>query len=526
MTFAAPPAPPPGSPPPAPAAAAPHGRWGAGSGARAGNLYGRLLALIFLVAWISLGCQVRLLIGSRGLMPIADFIEAIRARGDVSFIDFPTVLWWVHSDAALIAGTVAGALLAIAALAGFRPRLCFALSTALYLSYATASRTFLSFQWDNLLLECGLLASFLPPDRASPLVHFLFRVVLFKLYFESGIAKWQSPIRDWHDGSAMTYYYETAPLPTWLGWWAHNLPEAWHHFESRAVLALELVVPFAIFGTRRLRLFSAALLTGFQLLNIATANYGFFCYLALALHVFLLDDGDVERAGRALGRLTRFLPAVVREVVAQTALRRQSRDAGAPAPALALPSTKAARFGAALFIFVSLLQGLWEFTEVGGGRLLTFQKLLEVNQSLRLVNTYHLFQAITRERIEPEFQTSADGGQTPTWTAHDLRHKPGDPARAPDFVAPHQPRVDFQLWFYGLRFQSREPSYVAMLIERLCNDPAAVGSLFAAPLPDHPDAVRIAYWRYHFTTRSERRATGAWWRRESIGTTRSVPCDR
>src|SRR5256885_8382782 len=43
--------------------------------------------------------------------------------------------------------------------------------------------------------------------------HLLLRVLLFKLYFESGIAKWQSGLHDWHDGSAMTFYYETAPLP-------------------------------------------------------------------------------------------------------------------------------------------------------------------------------------------------------------------------------------------------------------------------------------------------------------------------
>jgi hypothetical protein len=65
-----------------------------------------------------------------------------------------------------------------------------------------------------------------------------------------------------------------------------------------------------------------------------------------------------------------------------------------------------------------------------------------------------------------------------------------------------------------------------MLVERMCNDPAAVGPLFRAPLPEHPDAVRIVYRRYHFTTRAERRATGAWWRRETVGATRAVPCDR
>ncbi len=509
---------------------------GGGSGARAGDLYRRLLAVNFLIAWLSLGSQVRVLIGARGLLPLADFIAAVRDRAPpLSFADFPTLLWWAHSDGALVAGTVAGAVLALAAFAGFWPRLSFLLSTALYLSYATACRTFLSFQWDNLLLECGLLACFLPAGRAAPLTHFLFRLVLFKLYFESGIAKWQSPLHDWHDGSAMTFYYETAPLPTWLGWWAHNLPAAWHHFESRATLALELVVPFAIFGPRRPRLAAAALLTGFQLLNIATANYGFFCYLALALHVFLLDDSDIERAGRRLARsrLARLVPARIVRALARALAHRRQPVAGAAIEEGAVAQAGAGRLGrlagalglagAAIFVLLSVLQAMFNFTEPGA-RLARLELVLEATQAFRLINTYHLFAAITRERIEPELQTSTDGGKT--FVAHDLRHKAGAPARAPDFVAPHQPRVDFQLWFYGLDFQRRDPGYVLALVERLCGDPAAVGSLFRRPLPEHPNAVRIAYWRYHFTTPDERRATGDWWRREWIGASRSVPCDR
>jgi hypothetical protein len=499
-----------------------------GSGPRAGDLYRRLLASIFLIAWLSLGSQVRLLIGARGLMPLRDFIDAARDQGTLTPADFPTIFWWVQSDAALIAGVVAGVALALAAFAGWWPRLCFALSTALYLSYAVAGRTFLSFQWDNLLLECGLLASFLPAGRAAPLVHFLFRLVLFKLYFESGIAKWQSPLHDWQDGSAMTVYYETAPLPTRIAWWFHNLPVGWHHFESWAVLALELVLPFAIFAARGPRLLAAGLFTLFQLLNIATANYGFFCYLALALHVFLLDDRDVARAGALASgagqQIARALPAAL-------ARRLRARGDAAPhadGPALGAVSPTSlraalARIAVVAFALVSLVQALFHFTEPGPG-LARLSWIMQLSQTYRLINTYHLFAAITAERIEPQFETRADGATT--WIAHDLWHKAGDPARAPDFVAPHQPRVDFQLWFYGLDYRHREPSYVVTLVDRLCEDPGAVAPLFRAPLPARPDAVRISYWRYHFTRPPEARATGAWWRRESVGATRSIPCHR
>jgi hypothetical protein len=495
--------------------------WTFGSGPAVGALYGRLLAAITIVAWASLGWQVRVLVGSRGLLPVDEFMQAVEARGGVSWWALPTVLRWARSDGALVAGVWIGAALGVGALLcrGVPRRVCFALSTALYLSYATACRAFLSFQWDNLLLECGLLAAFLPSDRRAPLVHFLFRVLLFKLYFESGLAKFQSPLRDWHDGSAMTYYYETAPLPTFLGWYAHNLPAWWHHFESRATLVLELGVPFAIFGPRRARLAAAAAFTGFQVANAATANYGFFCYLATALHVFLLDDHDVERA---CAFAVRRLPA--RAVAWTRSIPWPRPRAPAATRALPAPLRWLGRAAAASFVFVSLLEGLLAFANADA-LVQPFVRLLEVDQALRLVNTYHLFASITRERVEPELETLDGGGNDDgAWAAHHLWHKPGDLGRAPDFVAPHQPRLDFQLWFHGLGFRRSQPPYVSTLLELLCEDPSAVQPLFRDPLPPRPRAVRIAYWQYHFTTPAERRATSAWWRRERVGTTRPLPC--
>jgi hypothetical protein len=156
--------------------------------------------------------------------------------------------------------------------------------------------------------------------------------------------------------------------------------------------------------------------------------------------------------------------------------------------------------------------------------------LLRLDWRFRLANTYHLFQSITRERIEPEFQTLAEGPvaraetDDDAWTAQHLEHKPGDVTRRPDFVAPHQPRVDFRLWFYGLAFQRRAPAYVVALTERLCEEPEAVQPLFRAPLPPHPAAVRLVFWQYQFTSGEEKRATGAWWRRTRLATTRAVPC--
>jgi hypothetical protein len=472
------------------------------SGPAVARAFHTLLSLIFLDAWLSLGVQVHLLIGSRGLMPIAPFLA--RARHQLSFAEFPTLFWLGVTDTTLTIGVILGVALSLAGLLGRWSRIVAAAQLVLYLSFTIAARTFLSFQWDNLLLECAFFAIFLPRDRGDVWIHTLFRLILFKLYWESGIAKWQSHLHDWQDGSAMTYYYETAPLPTGLAWYMHHMPVWWHHLESWATLAFELGVPFAIFiGARRVRLAAAAILTGFQIINAASANYGFFCYLAAALHDFLLDDGDVARVITWLRARLRLWPRTVPS-----------------APSRRWPQRLGVLLVFSVFVVVSVIDALVSFAHSEA----LFAALMPVRRIYapwRIINTYHLFGHITRARIEPDFQTTDDGN---TWISHELRRKAGDPKRRPGWSAPHQPRVDFQLWFYGLSYRAGAPEYVGTLVERLCRDPSAVQSLFRTPPDLNPKAVRIVFWQYHFTIAAERRATGAWWTRTPVDVTDAVSC--
>jgi hypothetical protein len=483
-------------------------RWLPASGPAVARLFHRLLALVFLDAWISLLRQVKTLYGSSGLLSIDEYLSLARQE-HVPFHEIPTLFWLGASDRALVGVCCLGIVLALVALVR-APRVCHGVNTLLYLSFVTGGHTFLNFQWDNLLLECGLFAVFLPRDRRAAWVHTIFRLILFKLYFESGLAKSGSPLGDWWNGSAMAHYYETAPLPTWLAWHAHHLPAWWHAVESWTTLLFELVFPFFIFGPRPLRLFAAGFFTFFQLFNASTANYGFFCYLAIALHVFCLDDVDVERAWAWVrARFPRLGRSAVEPVVPVELSPRGKKIELATSVAVLL-----------VFGSISLVDGLVAF-----GHFPRFdsavEPLREAWYPFRLVNTYHLFAAITVDRIEPEFQTRDHG----VWSAHDLRYKMGDVTRRPGLVAPHMPRVDWQLWFYGLEFQHGTPDWVVNLLDRLCNDPAAVQSLFVAPLDPHPEAVRIVFWDYRFTTADEKRATGAWWRRSKVAETRPIDCD-
>ena len=93
---------------------------------------------------------------------------------------------------------------------------------------------------------------------------------------------------------------------------------------------------------------------------------------------------------------------------------------------------------------------------------------------------------------------------------------------APPFVAPHQPRVDFQMWF--LLLGRGLAGWFQTLLDRMRHDPAAVAPLFARdPFGGAPPRyLRLAVYRYRFTDAATRAHTGAWWTRELEGVTRPL----
>jgi len=479
-----------------------------GSGPVVARLYHRAFALVCLAAWLSLASQILLLAGGDGLLPWDEY----QRNKDLQFHAYPTLFFFGASDATLLFGCWFGAGVSVLGFVGIYPRACAAINAILYISYIAVCRWFLWFQWDSLLVECAVLAVFLPTDRKSLGAHTMFRLLLFKLYFESGIAKLHSPIQDWLDGSAMTFYYETSPLPTWLGWYAHQLPESWHVFESWAVMSFEIVGAILILGGRRMRLVAFAGFSTFMVINLATANYGFFCHLALALHLFLLDDKDIKRIGSFL---VARAPAIINKLSSRTRMPRLWR----PTTPAALRRAKriAAYALVTLWIGISLLEGVTRFAGYKG-----MNDVRRYYVRLRVANVYHLFPSVTRDRFEPTFETRDAGGD---WTARHLRYKPGATKRPPLFVAPHMPRVDFRLWFYGLS-AGGAPGWVRKLVHHMCNKPSAVQQLFRASLPERPHAVRIQFYRYEMTSFAERREHGTWWKRQFVRTAYSKRCPR
>jgi lipase maturation factor 1 len=359
----------------------------------------------------------------------------------------------------------------------------------LYLSFSLAGQEFLSFQWDALLLETGFLAIFFGHTGAmQKTIAWLYRALAFRLYFLSGFVKLASGDPNWRHLSALDFHYFTQPLPTIVAWYADKLPRWFQHASTFTVLAVELGAPFLIFAPRRIRLFGAGLLLSLEVLIFATGNYTFFNLLAAAITLFLFDD----QAFRGL---------VWRP-------RRANIEAA--------PSTRAARIAAAAVTLLILPLGLVHIFENTGPQLPEpLDAEARYTSPFQVVNSYGLFAVMTTERLEIIVEGSDDGE---TWRAYEFPYKPGDVNRAPRWAAPHQPRLDWQMWFAALSDYRSNPWFVAFVEGLLNGSPEVLGLLEKNPFPDHPPRyVRAVTYDYRFSSWAEHRQTGAWWHREPHG---------
>ena len=460
---------------------------------RSRQLFLRLLGLVYLIAFVSLAVQIAGLVGAHGLLPVE----------------------WPNSDLLLAALSWGGAAVALLLMAGIAPAASAALLWAVYLTLTIAGQVFLEFQWDALLLETGLLAILYAPftwrsrvatDPEPPaMVRWVLWFLAFKLTFLSGITKILSGDRTWANWTALTYHYETQPIPAWTSWYAHQLPASVHYWSTAGMFVIELLVPWLVFLSprfRRVRAAAAALMASLQAGIAATGNYGFFNLLTIVLYVALLDDGMLAPPQRR------------------------------PAPELRLGPTNAGKLwqlfasGAAMVIACFSVMTVSREIDVTWGRPSVFSQLwspsaLAIVAPLDSINGYGLFRVMTTDRPEIVIEASADGD---SWKEYEFRWKAGDVQRRPSFVEPHMPRLDWQMWFAALDPRDAQV-WLGALVRRLLDGDEAVTRLLAPnPLGAPVRCVRLVYYHYYFTTRAERAVSGAWWKRERAGVLTNAIC--
>ncbi|MEN8176634.1 MAG: lipase maturation factor family protein, partial [Pseudomonadota bacterium] len=444
-------------------------------------LFLRLLGLTFLVAFVSISSQITGLVGSDGILTLSQTLAMIAAEhGPQRFWFAPTLFWINSSDTALLSVCLVGAAASGLVLLNLLTRPMLVLAFVLHLSLWVAMPVFGNIQPDALLLEVGLLAIFL--TTGSRIVIWLFRWLLFRFMLLSGLVKLLTHDSSWAHLTALDFHYQTQPLPTPLAWYAHQLPEWFQQLSVLSMFGIELVLPWLILLPRRLRFVAA---WGFLLLQVAislTGNYYFLNLLTIFLCLFLFDD-------RALARL---LPS-------RLAARLHYR---LPAPGRLATSAAAVLAGV---VVVVDLAGIWQRIEQ---RPLPkpLATIAATASRFGVTNFYGFFGTMNTVRREIVVEGSRDGEH---WRTYEFRYKPGDVRRCLRWSIPHQPRLDWTLWFAAGEPPYRNLWFGDLLYKLLEGAPPVLALLADNPFPGQPPAwVRGTLYQYRFSTAAERAASG------------------
>ena len=448
----------------------------------------RGLGILYAIAFVVAARQFPALSGERGLDPA----RAILA--ETSFRETPSLFHLGYSDRRLqvLAWTGFGlALLVILGIAHAAPlpltMLTWLALWALYGSIVNVGGTFYGFGWETLLLEAGFLAIFLGNAETPPLfpVIVLFRWLAFRVEFGAGLIKLRGDAC-WRTLSCMEWHHETQPIPNPLSWFFHHLPRRIHRIEVVGNFVAQLVLPFGLFLPQPFATVAAVLMIGTQLYLVVSGNYAWLNWATIVILAAGIDDGT----------LAAVIGMVPLEPIA------------GPAPAW---------FAAAVVALTVVVVALSWFPV--RNMLSPGQRMNASFDPLRLVNTYGAFGTVSRERYEVIVEgTSKEDPSPDDWREYEFQAKPGNPARMPRQIAPYHLRLDWLMWFLPLSPRFGERWFVPFLGRLLRGDAPVLRLLGHNPFADGPPLqVRARLFRYRFTTRAERRATGHWWHREPVG---------
>lgn len=475
-----------------------------------GWLFPRLIGLVFLSAFLSLWVQIDGLSGSRGILPVAGYLDTVgrhfTSTGQPweAWLNIPSLLWFGASDRMLHIWLAVGTFSSLLLVLGRLPAASAFTAWICYLSFAAAVPVFLNFQWDALLLEAGLLVVLFVPWRGSlrwgksvptRIGRLLVWWLLFRLMFESGVVKlfgFDAEGRNaWLEGTALDFHYFTQPIPVWTSWWLEQLPGWFQRLSLAGVFFIELILPFFIAGPRRLRMAAFWGVSFLMVLIMASGHYGFFNLLTLAIAVSLVDDAS--------------WPAW---------LRHRAVEAQEP-----LCTTVAATLQrrilpwiAALLVILTGAQLLMVMRLVSPA---TLAPILNPVLPLRSTNSYGLFSVMTTERPEITIESSTDGIH---WEPYRFRWKMDAGRTSMPFLLPHMPRLDWQMWFAALEYRStgQPPEWMMSLLSRLQEKSPAVLALLESAPDFTPSYFRVRLDLLTFAPPDVHRSTGLYWQAEPL----------
>jgi hypothetical protein len=457
----------------------------------------RSFAALYLVAFIVVLRQFKPLLGEHGLLPVPQFLKS------VTFRDAPSLFFWHYSDRFLTVIAWAGVALSTAALLGLTEDgpywlslLCWLVLWFLYLSIVNVGQKFYGFGWESMLLEAGFFVAFLGSSSiAAPLIPVLIlRWMLFRTELGAGLIKLRhDPC--WRDLTCLYYHYETQPLPNPLSWYFHRQPKRMHRAGVMFSHFVQVIMPFGLFAPQPY----AAIAGGFTMLHqfilIISGNYSWLNWLTFALGFSAFSDSVISFVLPVSMHASHVTPLFV--VIVLYLL-------------------------AAATIWLSIKPTINLFSR---------RQIMNFSYNrFHLVNTYGAFGSVTRERYEVVIEGTEEQVITPhtQWSEYEFKAKPGDPSHTPPQIAPYHLRLDWMMWFIpfsvtvysgGLSIRGYDLWFLSFIHRLLEDDAITLKLLRSNPFSGkRPAFIRALFYLYSYTDHEERRQTGAWWKRQLVGT--------
>ncbi|MBS1948801.1 MAG: lipase maturation factor family protein [Bacteroidetes bacterium] len=461
----------------------------------------RLLGIVYAIAFLVAINQVVPLIGEHGLLPVGIFLKRVHdAYGYTisGFVHYPSVFWFFHSDAGLLAIAWTGFVLSLVVLAGFANAPLMAALWFFYMSFVHIGQEWYAYGWEMQLLETGFLAIFLCPlfdmrpfpRRAPPVVIiFLFRWLIFRIMMGAGLIKLRGDI-SWRNATALYYHFETQPIPGPLSRWFHFLPKivlktgVWFNWVA------ELVAPLFVFWPSICRHVAGTIIVLLQALLILSGNLSFLNWLTIVPALACFDD-------------VFFAKLLPKKLV------RLSGKAAANAEPSAV--MRIASWTVAFVVAILSAQPV--------ANMISSKQIMNTSfDPLELVNTYGAFGTVGQQRLNVVFEGTMDDNPTDSanWRPYIYKGLPVELNKMPMQIAPYQLRFDWEMWFAAMSSPDEYTWTFNLVWKLLHNDRGAI-SLFANnPFPGRPPRyVRAVLYHYRFADPGN--AKHDWWERERIG---------
>ncbi|CUI16714.1 hypothetical protein PNK_1097 [Candidatus Protochlamydia naegleriophila] len=446
-------------------------------------LFPRLLGLIYFFAFVPFLFQIKGLIGNKGILPLSDYFGALKERYPYKcYLYAPSLFWLAQSNGMLMTITALGALFSLGLMLGIYPSLLLFLVYIFYLSIVSAGQDFLSFGWEGFLLEITAYAFLLSLTPVPNLwVWICINLLLFRFHFQAGAVKLQSHDSTWADFTALAYHYQTQPIPNTQAWYVHKFPLWFHKLSAGLMFAIELIVPFALFGTDGMRAVVFVLFFGLQFFIWITGNFSYLNHLTAIFSTILLSNY--------------FLDSWI-----------------SPPSTLSSPLwlEVVLSFIGIFFVGMQLIRLSHHFFPNH-----LFKKCLYWFSYFHLVNPYGIFAVMTTKRHEIIVEGSYDGVD---WKEYSFPYKPSSVTRRPKRISPYQPRLDWQVWFLPFTNFYAERWFQHFLFHLLKGTPDVLKLLDENPFSGAPPAfIRVVLYDYVFSSFKEKKEEGRWWTRSYMG---------